>query len=477
MANPRILLGGVEFDVDYGSLSLSGRIAERTTCSFVAWDLEGDLGVVSEGTPCQVYNPAGTVVFDGFVVVAEVIRPNPDDTPRRWQVDATDFHYLADKRSVADAWYTTDAGVIVQAMITDVLADEGVSAGTIDAGPELTEVVFAYIPVSQAMDRICAVTGYTWWIDTSKQLHYTPKTGAASVTVDAADCKAAPVLRRASPEYRNRQTVRGAKGYTDSQVESFKGDGSMTTFTVGYPIGLVPTVKVNAAAKTVGIRGLDSGKDWYWSKADATISQDTTGTVLTSSDVLEVTYQGLYPLVAISNDIAEQVRRAAVEQVGSGIVDAVVNVTEMFGSDAALDAAGGLLGTYAQEGRVLTFVTADTAYQAGQYADVQLPEVGLDGEEFLITAVESRDWTRQEWEFTVTAIQGADMGSWQKRLAVGLQTPDILTLRENISEQESLLTLAQYAEAWAWAAADVETVWQCPVTSTTLYPTTTLYPC
>jgi hypothetical protein len=237
-------------------------------------------------------------------------------------------------------------------------------------------------------------------------------------------------------------------------------------------------VKVNTVAKTVGIRGIDSGTDWYWNKGDPKITQDTGGTKLSTLDILEVTYVGLFPLVVIAADPGEQERRKDVEGSGTGQVESATNVSEVYGSAAALEVAVGLLGNFSREGRSLTFVTSSIAFRAGTYVTVNLPEIGEDGEQYLVTAVQSRDLTRAEWDYTVTIIQGADAGSWQARLARGLEPPDLeLQIRENISESETLLILHQVAESWTWGEAVTQTVWQCPVPSSTLFPETTLYPC
>ena len=476
---PLVILGGSQaYAVDFGSLSISERLAERSTASLVVWDLNGNLPAIDEGMPITVKDPEARIVFDGFVAVPQQSRPNTLDTPIRWRIDAADFHYLADRRLVADAWSASFLGDIVGDIITNVLADEGITAGTIATGPLLAEVVLAYVTAAKALDRLTTATGHTWMIDSGKKLHVMLPTGTATGTIDAGDVKESPDLRRTSPDYRNRQTVRGAQGFTDSQVEEFFGDGKQTTFTVGYSIGQVPTVKVNAVAKTVGIRGIDTGKDWYWNKGDPKITQDTGGTKLGGLDLLEVTYVGLFPMVIISNDPAEQTRRATVEGSGTGQVEAVTKVAEVYGASAALQIATGLLGTYSKEGRSLTIVTSDPSYHAGQYVTVDLPELGENGEAFLVSAVQTRDLTRSEWDYTVTAIQGADAGSWQARLARGLETPDLeLSIRENISETETLLVLHQIAESWGWSESVTQTVWQCPVPSTTLYPETTLYPC
>ncbi len=474
------LNGDTGWWVDFGSLTIEQRIGERSTASVVLWDELGSRGGdgVLEGMPITILDPSGGTAFDGFVQLPEGERPNPDDTPFRWQVAATDFHYLADKRVVADAWVNTAVNTIVTEIITNVLSEEGVTAGTIDTGLVLAEVVLNYVTCSRAFDRLAAIAHMTWWIDDAKALHFVHVTGSPAKTVDVDDCKHSPLLRRANPDYRNREVIRGARGYTDPQTEDFIGDGTLQSFVTAYTVGRVPTITLNSGAQTVGIRGLDTGKDWYWQKGSPVISQEGADTPIGSGDDLRVVYEGLFEMVAIVDDEAEQVRLAALEGSGSGKVEHVQQVTDVFSREAAFDVGGGLLNTYAQEGKTITFVTARDDYVAGQYVTVNLPELGEDGEAYLCAAVASRDLSRPEWEYSVTLVQGPAEGSWQRRLAQGLIDADVLVLRENVSEEETITILQSVSEGWTWAETSVtQAVAACPIPATTLHPSTSLLPC
>ncbi len=474
------LNGDTGWWVDFGSLSIDQRIGERSTASMVLWDEPGTRGGdgVLEGMPIKITDPSGGTAFDGFVKLPEGERPNPDDTPRRWQVQAIDFHYLADKRVVADAWVATAVNTIVTEIITNVLSEEGVTAGTIDTGPVLAEVVMNYVSCSRALDRLAEVAHMTWWINDAKALHFVNVSGTAAKTVDLDDCKHSPLLRRANPDYRNREVIRGAKGYTDEQEEHFTGNDVDQQFVTAYPIGRAPEIDLDGTPETVGIRGIDTGKVWYWNKGSNVLSQDTSLVPMNSSHDLEVRYQGLFEMVAIVDDEAEQTRLAALEGVGSGKVEHVQQVTDVFSREAAFDVGGGLLNTYAQEGKTITFVTSRDDYEAGQYVTVNLPELGEDGEAYLCAAVASRDLSRPEWEYDVTLVQGPAEGSWQRRLAAGLIDADVLVIHENVSEEQTIIVLKTFAEGWTWAETSVtQSVFACPIPATTTHPATSLLPC
>lgn len=471
-----VFIDGVEPLVEFTTFDYIDRVAERSSSSFVAWDLDGNGWHFKEGHPVTVVNPDGVVVLQGYVADVEESVPNIADGAVAWQIAAVDYHYLTDKRIVADAFQNQTVSAIVHTIIDTVLTDEGVTAGDIEVGPTLAETAFGYVTASRALDSLANLTGMTWWIDTQKRLHFKARIGTTTATVDASDMVAAPKVRRRSPDYRNRQYVRGVKAYTDIQVESFVGDGTRQAFLLAFRVGLAPAITVNAVAQTVGIRGLDSGRQWYWNKNDNTLSQENGDTALASTDTLVATYNGMYEIVVVSDEPAEIDRRQILEGSGTGRVEAVQNVTDTFGRAAAFDIGSGLLGTYAVEGCEVKFITTRTDLSAGQYIDLDLPEHDITGP-YLVVEVAGRDFDRNVWTFDVSLIIGADPGSWAARLAAGLEPQDVLQLRENVSEDETLLLLATFSEPWGWGDLVLQEVHECPVPSTSLYPLTTLYPC
>ena len=482
-----INLGGVGWDwaVATGSMTIDYRIGERSVAALAAWDIGQGLGTqlaALEGFPAKIIGPDNLTAFDGWIRKPKALQTNPFSSEVLWDFSLIDNHYLADKRLIIDGWIGQTAGFIVQSIIDQVLVEEQVVAGTIEAGPILTEVVFNYITCARALDRLAEMAGKTWWIDGDKKLHFIAPSGAPVLTVDNDDMIDAPDVSFESPDYRNVQYVRGVKGYTDAQTEDFEGDGTLQSFVTSYPIGKVPTVTLNAGGQTVGIRGLDTGKDWYWSKGSNVLSQETTDTPIVSTDALQIVYEGLFELVAKATDEAEVIRFGGLEGGPglTGLVESVIQVTDIFGRGAAFDEAAGLLTTYAQEGSSITFSTERSDYKVGDFVTVNLVWNGplISGEIYLVSAVTARDKTATEWVYDVTIIQGADAGSWQRRLAQGMVDAEVLVIRENISEEEVLTILDQTSETWGWAETDVTvSVAACPIPSTTLNPSTTLLPC
>lgn len=465
-----------------GSLSIETAVGERSTASMEFYDPDGTLSVV-EGMEVQVkLKSEGTFKdeFRGVITDIKYTKPGVGaDVPGIvWGVDCVDWHYYADKRLGAGAYVGQTAGFIVTDLFTKYLAAEGITLGTVQAGPVIVAIVFNYVPVSDCIDQLAELSGFWWVIDENKVLHFAAKTAVpAPWAVGYADCTRKPLIsaRRANPKYRNRQYMRGGYALTDAQVERFKGDGEQESFTVGYPLGRVPTITVNGSAKTVGIKGLGNVANWYWSKGDATVTQDSGQTRLTATDTLEVTYQGLVSMISLSEDTGEVQARQAIEG-GTGYVEVVTDDPQIDSREIAFQRGAALLARYGALGRTIRFQTVRPGLRPGQVLTVNFPRHRFDGTAMLITTV-SVDGDIDA-TYTVTAAEGPFAGSWQRIFgSFEDRTGELVDLGSTAIEQVVTI-LVTSAEGWVWAEgmAPVK-VFPCTMPSPTLFPSATLYPC
>ena len=93
------------------------------------------------------------------------------------------------------------------------------------------------------------------------------------------------------------QTATASATYTGSS-DSIGGCGSQYSRPNGYVrsfpvcqlITSVSSVTVNGVSKTVGVAGVDAGRDWYYTPGSQSIVQAVGGTTLTSGDTLVISY-------------------------------------------------------------------------------------------------------------------------------------------------------------------------------------------
>ncbi|GAG93688.1 unnamed protein product, partial [marine sediment metagenome] len=166
----QVLIGGEIPDLVKGSLSIELTIEERSIASFTLFD---SLGADSYewGQPVSIWDITDTRIFDGFVAEPEMRRVSPDGGIYH-AIRCMDNHYLADKRLVIASYTNENAGDIVTDLLADYLAAEGVTLGEIQDGEAVSQAIFNYVSVAEALDSLAELSGFTWYIDEAKDLYF-----------------------------------------------------------------------------------------------------------------------------------------------------------------------------------------------------------------------------------------------------------------------------------------------------------------
>lgn len=361
-------------------------------------------------------------------------------TAEAYELECVDYSQILDRRMVAATYETPGqlAGDIVADIVAD-LADEGLTAGTIEDGVTVTKAVFPYIPASQAIQELADLSGMTWRVDNDKRVHFVSRDVTPSVYAISDTSKP---FREISVEVsrgslKNRIFLKAGKSKTDQLTEYFNGDGKRQTFTVGFPFAAVPTVSVDTGGgyvtKTVGIRGVDTGKDWYWQKDNNQLTQDTGGTVLNSGHTLKVVYYGLFPLRLEGTEDGSIAERAALEG-GTGKYEAVEEDARIEERDMAVEKMRQLLRRFAFPPTVVTFTTFEETLEAGQTFSVSLTEEDLSGTFLALRTEHTYSWQHGQHGSMATQVSATDgeftenwLGFYRKLEAQG----KTFSIREN----------------------------------------------
>jgi len=439
-----------------GLVRIQQRIEERSTASFGVRDLDFTEDI-EQGEPVILMWDDQT--FTGFVESAD-IRMLLGKGGLIHHLQCKDNHYLADKRIAVASYESKTCGYVVNDLITNYLAAEGITAGTIQDGPTITEAIINYVTVADALNALAEKAGFIWYIDENKVLYFMAReTVAASWELTSADVYGDISITRSNPLYRNKQYVRGGKALTSQQVESRIGDSVATAFTMSYPLAKVPTITLDTVPQTVGIKGIDTGKDWYWSKGDAVISQDAEGTPITPGQTLEVTYYGQFDLIAVSEDSAEIVRRASIEG-NSGIDEDIADEPTASSTDAVLELAAAKLYKYARDGKRFAFQTLRAGLKPGQLLTIDYPDIGIE-DDLLIESV-SVVVDETHTIYNVVAIEGPELGSWTKffaELAAKKLSVDLVS----VGSGSTLTVVTSPEDTTEWSEDVTPTVLSCPV--------------
>lgn len=348
----------------------------------------------------------------------------------------------------------------------------------IQDGPTILSSVFSYPTVADALTQLATQSNYFWMIDQDKQLWFMPRTAVLAPWIaDGTNMILETIeIDHGNPLYRNQQYIRGVVETTDPQVEQQKGDGAKQSFTVGYPINQVPTIKVNGVAQTVGIKGTDTGEQWYWSQGQNTITQDQAGTPLASTDIIEIDYIGQFEAVIISNDQTLILDRQTVEGGGSGLVEAVEDEPNDTSADIAQQSASQLIATYGVIGVTIKFTTKKSGLQVGQLLTVNLPDMDIEYQDYLIEQADPTEGPGGVTYWNISAIEGPVTGNWLAAFArMSAKTPVVVD-QLNVGTNEVLTTALPIGESWPWTESVTPLVNNGSAPSTTLYPSTSIYP-
>jgi hypothetical protein len=304
---------------------------------------------------------------------------------------------------------------------SDIIADintnffngEGIDCATyVSTGIRIPEVNFNYLPGNEAINLICKLTGRSWYIDPMKQLHYFSRTGNPapfSITSTSNNWRSLSI-KHSRDKYRNKEFVLGSYGIIPT-TEQFKGDGYTKTWTVTYPLYDTPTISVDGFPATVGILGVSASSfGYYWSKESNQITGNSTNAALASTDYIRISYNGLYPVVAVAIDGDEVATRAAIES-NSGIYEDMDTDNKTYNALSAISYGNSLISKYGEQLNTISFETDIDGLASGQLIQVNVTANGIN-DYYYITSVTANDVQKTVMRYNVTAVSGQDRGGW-----------------------------------------------------------------
>lgn len=357
----------------------------------------------------------GTTIFAGTIDRLSEHREKALGKVLYIDVECVSWEQILDRHLIADSYENQTLAQIVNDIRTTDLDGEGLTDADIQTGPTIEKAVFNYQSATEVFNELAQLTGYEWWIDVDKGIHFVQNgTSMAPIDLDGTDKFEELTIVQERSDYRNVQYIKAGKDVTDEQVDSFLGDTENRTFTLKFPVASVTSITVNMVAKTFGVRGVEGegSKNFYYQVDDPRITQDTNDTELSGSDTLEITYRGFIPLLIIAREQSEIDDRQAIEG-GSGIYENVEDRQEINAATFAYDLANGILRRKGLIPIVLEFETTELGLRAGQLLTVNLPAHGLSGD-YLISRVEfSMIGTLDHaFRYRIEAMTGEALGGW-----------------------------------------------------------------
>ncbi len=314
--------------------------------------------------------------------------------------------------------------------VTPQISDHTIAAygTTIQPGALIPQTDYIFKYINECFDDLIkqsSASGGQWWWNIDKYLvaSMLPNAGipapwlGSSVlnpdgTADFLDAGLKVIDE--SDLYRNRQIITNVMD-TASINETRAGDGISRTWTFKYNWASAPAITVNGVIATVGVKGVDTGKMFYYAVDDPIIAVDDSIATYTAAYAIKFVGTGQFLTYSQYDNLTEQAA-VALKDNTSGIVENVEDGTGL--TKAAGDAlAQARVKQYGVRGKKLEATTLREGLAPGMLLPAFIPEHDLFDTLMLIRNIKTRltpdgaTGLHKFW-YTIEAISGADIGDW-----------------------------------------------------------------
>ncbi len=399
------------------SLSITVKINSTDKTSLIDWrSLRIEDNINSRANICtfmirkhggQSYSPSimddvviekgGSKIFAGKIIQ---INSEVKGKIEYLYIKCKDYTLELDKIIVTERYTNQTVEQIINDIVSNYLS--GITTNNVNCSINVETIAFNGIPVSQCLQILAEQTGYSWYIDYDKDIHFFAKNSekAAFNLSDNSNNFVWDSLKinQDISQLRNVVIIRGGeKKAGNTRTKTHSGDGSETTFDTEYKFAEKPTVKVNGVVKNVGVEFIDddANYDCLWNYEQKYVRFVTAPA---SGDSIEIIGYPLIPIIVQVEDIVSIGKYGRFE---FKKVDKSIKST-----NEAKQYAEAQLSAYANSVREGEFITYTSGLKSGQTININLTNRGIN-EDFLIQRVSfrARGYNDGEWKVELATLR------------------------------------------------------------------------
>jgi len=208
-----------------------------------------------------------TKIFAG--VIHSVQKKIESDNRVRYKVKAKDYSYDLDRQLVIEGYDDKTVNFIIDDILTN-FTDGTFTDTNVDCALTITKITFDRITVTAAIQKLADLTGYSWYVDYDKDIHFFERNkNPAAFNIADGDGNHIPETLNVTndlSQIRNRVFIKGGEIEGTSRSEPFDGDGVKLLFRTANKFSSKPVVEVDSVAQIVGIDFLDNEDDFdcFW---------------------------------------------------------------------------------------------------------------------------------------------------------------------------------------------------------------------
>jgi len=355
---------------------------EANTASFIIYDIWANRP--AEGQEVEVIKD-GTTIFNGRIVTIEAEKLS--GTEFIFTIECTDWQVDLDKRLAVQTYDNKSLYYIVNDLITRYC--DGFTVTNVEnPGKTLDRVQFNYQYISECFDEIADLTGYDWYVDYDKDIHFFPieTNDAPFELLDNGTHFTELIITPDNTQIANRIWVRGgyylSNEYTQDTITAVAGQTE-------FPIVYFPheiSVKVGGVAKTIGIEFVDAagGHDFLLNYNEKLLKVDTI--VMAGAEAVIMKYKYEAPILSMVQDTVSQAICAAAEG-GEGIHEKYIKEDKIATLEQARERGQAELNEYAYQIVEGSFTSYNAGWRTGQRVHIDLTDRNID-EYYMIREVE-----------------------------------------------------------------------------------------
>jgi len=395
--------------IRFPSLETKDRINQEADIARFVIEEYGDQTFRPEVNQEVIITVDGTRTFGGVIIELEQTIEGASIIVH--EITCKDWSQHADRLRVIDRFEDTNLQTVVESLIADYAAIYGFTdTNVMGADIAIASVSFNELSLSECFNKLAKLTGYSWYIDPFKDVHFFKKNDEAApfnlsgVIVDGLLETSenfvwnSLVLKSDFSQIRNRVKIRGGEARAEERTKLWAGDGETDTFSTDHKFAEIPVVEVNGTPVTVGVDYLNQDEDFdaMWSFQQKYI-RFTAGNIPAApggGDVTNIAITGipLKPLV-----VQKQNNPSVVQY---GVYEFVEYNDSLKTRDEALQFAQSKLEAYSDSIRAGSFQTQTPGLKSGQTININIPSRGIS-EDFMIQTVTFRQESKETYLWSV----------------------------------------------------------------------------
>jgi len=242
--------------VVWKSLKIENILSKQVdTCNFTIENYETKIYKPNVEDDVKIYRDSDLIFGGNIKRITEKVRT---DKILVYEIECADYTRLMDKKRIAALYTNQTVNYIINDLKNRYFPDFTIN--NVNCPIQISYISFNYEIPSQCLDRLAELTGYDWYVDYNKDIHFFDRgNNPAPFNLDDNNGKYifdSLTLNRDTSQLRNSIYIRGGEFLGNLYTENLVGDGTSLTYTLAYKYNSI-TVKVNGTNYTVGVDNVD----------------------------------------------------------------------------------------------------------------------------------------------------------------------------------------------------------------------------